>query len=133
MKHRTYSSIERGCTMQFHWKPMEAKELAHYVNHNTIVFTDKVMVHKLMTETHQTIWELDIPNEHQELVALMFDLSLSHNIIGYEIGLQYIHPNFPENTTRYSIDHIIVKESTDGTTNITGEVIDAIAERYKPL
>lgn len=113
--------------MQFHWKPMNSGGLAHYVNHNTIIGTETVSVQKMVSETKRLIWEFDVPREHQELVSLLFDLSLSNVIVGYNIG------NINLDKSWHLVDHILLRESKDGTTNITDEVIEAISERYKPL
>lgn len=130
MTHKTYSSTDRGCTMQFHWKPMDANLLANYVNHNTVIGTATVSVQKMVSETKREIWEFDVPSESQELVSQLFDLSLSNVIVGYNIGnTTWQNPD----KSWHVVDHILLRESKDGTTNITDEVIEAISERYKPL
>ena len=130
MTHKTYTSTDRGCMMQFHWKPMDANWLANYVIHNTVVGTATVSVQKMVSETKRLIWEFDVPGEHQELVSLLFDLSMSNVIVGYNIGnTTWQNPD----KSWHVVDHILLRESKDGTTNITDEVIEAISERYKPL
>lgn len=130
MTHKTYSSTDRGSAMQFHWKPMNSGGLAHYVNQNTIIGTETVSVQKMVSETKRLIWEFDVPREHQELVSLLFDLSLSNVIVGYSIGnTTWQNPD----KSWHMVDHIILKKSRNGATNITDKVIEAIAERYKPL
>lgn len=105
--------------------PLEPKSLSEFISHCSFIGSDEVRVLSPdASESNVVLGFFRVPERHSELIGFLFDLSLRYNIVDFTFGNYEMGGCF---------DALYVKESEDGTTNITEEVIEAISERYAPI
>ena len=119
-----------------------ANELIKYINHNTCLWADSIVVRKLNCKLPEyreneawyhveRQWTIHIqPGYEDELVPLLFELSLSSSIVEYVCGSCIQHP-FRKWDDPIWADVINLVDSKDGNTNIVPELVDAIVDRYE--
>ena len=115
--------------------------LIHYIKHNTCLWSDFIMVRKLNCKPYEykeneawnrveRQWTIHIqPGYAEELVPLLFELSLSSSIADYICGSCNQHPYRKFNDPMW-VDVINLVDSKDGNTNIVPELVDTIRDRY---
>lgn len=113
--------------------PASARELVNLIQHNTLLFANQVWVKRLLPEGGGDSMRFYVPDERDDLVAMLFKLSLTDSILEYSFG----HVTEPEENKWAGVrdelglmDVIYTRRTDDGTTNITDKVVEAVAERY---